>query len=618
MALDMFRSKGLQSAVYGVVIVATVVVFVVQFNPSAGKKSAKLTQTCAATVRGTCIEDKDHKAEFMLLVPFDEHGTRLIGKAKSMRIPQIALDGLIERELLIDEAHRIGLTASEDEVTDAIISGFLRVSIPADKPELQTTLQAYDGKRYFGFWFRDPKTKEFDEKVYKRNLKNLVNESEVEFRDFEEREILAAKMRDLVRAPVRVSESEALESYLNEKSFAVLTYVEVKPAFVARYATAPTTDAEADAWAKKPENATIVESTIELRKKEAAKDGNIRHILVKVAPTADDKEHEKALGKITEAYARIERGEPFADVARALSEDSSKTKGGSLETEKSDSFVPSFKAAADALKNGEMTKTAIESQFGYHLIMKDDSSRLAKDVARELFYKSRSEDASRDLATRIASDMKAGKSADDAIKQETASLKPIPFIKVTLDKSLDRKGPATIGDAGAADATVHANVTDAGKIATSGDAGAAPARVKITALDPQTDEDRPQALTSTSIRRGGDVLPHVALADAGKLIDFSFKAKDGEAMGEPLKIETGGFYVVALKEHKLATKEEFDKDRATYTESLLRARQNEALALYMKRLLDASRPDIKRDEAYMAEWTSDAGAGAGGPDDEEP
>ncbi|HEY2370718.1 MAG TPA: peptidylprolyl isomerase, partial [Polyangiaceae bacterium] len=368
-----------------------------------------------------------------------------------------------------------------------------------------------------------------------------------------------------------------------------------------------------EAWAKKPENATIVESTIELRKKEAAKDGNIRHILSRVSPTDGEKEHAKALAKITEAYARIERGEPFADVARALSDDSTKTKGGSLETEKSDSFVPSFKAAADALKNGEMTKTAIESQFGYHLIMKDDSSRLAKDVARELFYKSRSEDASRDLATRIASDMKAGKSADDASKQETASLKPIPFIKVTLDKSLDRKGPATIGDAGA-DATMT-NATDAGKTAT-GDAGAAPAAAKVTVLDPQKDDDRPQALTSTSIRRGGDVLPHVAMADAAKLIDFSFKAKDGEAMGEPLKIETGGFYAVALKEHKLATKEEFDKDRVTYTETLLRARQNEALALYMKRLLDASRPDIKRDEAYMAEWTSDAGAG--GQDDEEP
>ena len=193
-------------------------------------------------------------------------------------------------------------------------------------------------------------------------------------------------MRDLVRAPVRVSEAEALESYLNEKSFAVLTYVEVKPAFVARYATTPVTDAEVETWAKKAENATIVESTVELRKKEAAKDGNIRHILARVSPTDGEKEHAQALAKITEAYARIERGEPFADVARALSDDSTKTKGGSLETEKTDSFVPSFKAATDALKNGEMTKTAIESQFGYHIIMKDDSSRLAKDVARELYY----------------------------------------------------------------------------------------------------------------------------------------------------------------------------------------------------------------------------------------
>ncbi len=615
--LDMFRSKGLQSAIYGVLIVATVVVFVVQFNPSAGKKAAKLTQSCAATVRGECIEPSDHKAAFMMLVPFDEHGARLIGKAKQMHIPQIALDGLIERELLIDEAKRIGLTATEDEVTDAIISGFLRVSIPADKPELQVSLQAYDGKRYFGFWFRDPKTKEFDEKVYRRNLKNLVNQSEVEFRNFEEREILAAKMRDLVRAPVRVSEAEALESYLAEKSFAVLSYVEIKPSFVARYATTAPTEIEVDTWAKKPENAAIVQSTVDLRKKDAPKDGNIRHILARVSPTDGDKEHQAALSKITEAYARIERGESFADVARALSDDSTKSHGGSLETEKSDSFVPAFKAAADALKNGEMTKTAIESQFGYHLIMKDDASRLTKDVARELYAKSRSEDAAKDLASRIQGDMKAGKSADDAIRQEIAALKPIPFIKVTLDKSLERA--TKTGDAGVASAS------DAGvKAPTTGDAGAAPAAPKQTGsapalraegLDPMKDDDRPQTLTSTSIRRGGDVLPHVAMADAAKLIEFSFTAKDGETMPEPLKMDNGGYYLVALKEHKLATKEEFDKDRVTYTETLLRARQNEALALYMKRLLDASRPEIKRDESYMAEWTSDAGAGT---DDEEP
>jgi peptidyl-prolyl cis-trans isomerase D len=604
MALDMFRSKGLQSVVMGAVIVATVFIFVIQFNPSAGKKAAKITQSCAATVRGTCIEPQDHKAAFMLLVPIDEHGARLIGKAKQMHVPQTALEGLIERELLIDEAHRIGLSATEDEVTDAIISGFLRVSIPADKPEMQVSLQAYDGKRYFGFWFRDPKTKEFDEKVYKRSLKNLVNESEVEFRDFEEHEILAAKMRDLVRAPVRVSETEALESYLAEKSFAVLTYVEVKPAFVARYGTGAATDAEIETWAKKPENEAIVKATIESRQKSPLKDGNLRHILVRVTSADGEKEHAAALAKITEAYARIERGEPFADVARALSDDSSKSKGGSLDTEKTDSFVPSFKLAAEGLKNGEMTHTAIESQFGYHLLMRDDSAHLAKDVTRELYYKSRVDDAARDLATRIAAAMKAGKSGDDAIKAETASLKPIPLLKITLDKTLDRRVAADAGvsEGGASDA----GAADASK----------PTKAEVATLDPAHDDDRPQALSSSSIRRGGEMLPHVNPADAAKVLQFSFEAKDGDAMPEPLRMDGGGYYDIALKEHKLATKEEFEKDRGTYTETLLHARQNEALALYVQRLLDSSKADIKRDESYMAEWTSDAGAAAA--EDEEP
>ncbi|HEY1960485.1 MAG TPA: peptidylprolyl isomerase [Polyangiaceae bacterium] len=607
--LDMFRNKGLQSAVYVVLIVATVVVFVIQFNPSAGKQSAKLTQSCAATVRGTCIEPKDHKAEFMLLVPFDEHGARLMGRAKQMHIPQIALDGLIERQLLIDEAHRIGLTVSDDEINDAIISGFLRVSIPADKPELENVLQppAIDGKRYFGFWFRDPKTKDFDQKVYARNVKNLVGESEVEFRQFETDEILAAKMRDIVRAPVRVSEQEALESYLNEKSLAVLTYVEVRPQFVARYSNPqPASDALIEEWAKKPEDAALVASTLEARKKDPPKDGNIRHILVKVAPSDGPKEHAKALAKITEAYSRIQRGEPFAEVARALSEDSSKNKGGSLETDKTDGFVPAFKAAAAKLGNGDMTQTAIESQFGYHLIMRDDSSRLAKDVARELYYKAMNHDAARAFAERIQAAIKAGKSPDDAIHAEMASLKPIPFIKVTPDTTLDRK-PTASADAGAPDATA----------ASTGDAGAKPTKPEPveTQLDPNKDDDRPQALTSNSVRRGGDTLPKLGAADAANVLQFAFTAKDGEVMNQPVQMSDGGYYVVELKSHKLATPEEFQKDRGPYMDQMLHARQNEALALYMKRLLDAARPDIHKDEAYMASWTSDAGAGS---DEDEP
>ena len=610
--LDMFRSKGLSSVVMGAVIVATVLIFVIQFNPSAGKKAASLTQTCAATVRGYCIEPKDHKAAYLLLVPVDEHGVRLFGHAKQMHLPEIALDGLIERELLVSEADRIGLTVSEDEVNDAIISGFLRVSIPADRPELEMSLQAHDGRKYVGYYFRDPKTKEFDEKIYKRNLKNLMDRSPVEFREVEQREILAAKMRDLVRAPVRVSESEALDSYLAEKSFAVMTYVEIKPSFVARYGMNwEISDADLqkqiDSWALKPENASIVASTLESRKKDAPKDGNLRHILVRVGATDSAKAHADALAKITEAYMRLNRGEAFADVARDLSDDSSKSKGGSLETDKSDAFPAGFRAAADALRNGEMTHAAIESELGYHIILRDDASRLAKDVARELFFKTRLQQAGNDFASKILGDMKAGKSADDAIKNAMAGLKPVPFVKVIADKTIVHTVAAS-KDGGSA-----ATEADASVAASSGDAGA-PEPIQKQ-LDPAQDQDRPQALTSSSLRRGGEGLPHVGAEANAKMLDFAFGAKEGQVMPEPLKTEDGGVDLVALKEHKLATREEFDKDRETYTQMLLRVRQNEALAMYMKRLLDASRQDIKRDESYMAQWTRDAGAA---PDDEEP
>jgi peptidyl-prolyl cis-trans isomerase D len=616
--LDMFRSKGLSSVVMGAVIVATVLIFVIQFNPSAGKKAASLSQTCAATVRGYCIEPKDHKAAYLLLVPVDEHGVRLFGRAKQMHLPEIALDGLVERELLVSEAERIGLTVSEDEVNDTIISGFLRVSIPADRPELEMTLQAPGGRKYVGYYFRDPKTKEFDEKIYKRNLKNLMDRSPVEFREVEQREILAAKMRDLVRAPVRVSEAEALDSYMAEKSYAVMTYVELKPSFVARYGmnwalSGADLQKQIDSWAQKSENAAIIQSTLESRKKEApVKDGNLRHILVRVGATDSAKAHADALAKITEAYLRLDHGESFADVARDLSDDSSKSKGGSLETDKSDAFPAGFRAAADALKNGEMTHAAIESELGYHIIMRDDSSRLAKDVARELFFKTRLQQTGNDFAAKILADMKAGKSADDAVKNAMASLKPVPFVNVIADKTINHTVAAASKDGGA-DATVATSGADASVTATAGDAGA-PAPIQKQ-LDPAQDPDRPQALTSSSLRRGGEGLPHVGAEATAKMLDFAFGAKDGQVYGEPLKTDEGGVDLVSLKEHKLATREEFEKDRDTYMQTLLPVRQGEALAMYMKRLLDASKADIKRDESYMAQWTRDAGAS---PDDEEP
>src|SRR5262249_49518179 len=124
--LDFFRNKGLTSAVYGAVIVATILVFILGFNPTAGKKLGPINDACTARVRGNCIEPKAHRAAYRLAFGRGSPGI------KQQVASRLVLEGLIERELLVGEADRLGLAVSEDEITDSIFHGNLYVSLPAE------------------------------------------------------------------------------------------------------------------------------------------------------------------------------------------------------------------------------------------------------------------------------------------------------------------------------------------------------------------------------------------------------------------------------------------------------------------------------------------------------
>lgn len=71
-----------------------------------------------------------------------------------------------------------------------------------------------------------------------------------------------------------------------------------------------------------------------------------------------------------EVLARLDKGEKFEDLAKELSKDpGSGANGGDLGFVSRGQFVPEFeKAIFDELKPGETTKTAVKSQFGYHII----------------------------------------------------------------------------------------------------------------------------------------------------------------------------------------------------------------------------------------------------------
>jgi hypothetical protein len=74
--------------------------------------------------------------------------------------------------------------------------------------------------------------------------------------------------------------------------------------------------------------------------------------------------------------------------------------------------------------------------------------------------------------------------------------------------------------------------------------------------------------------------------------------------------------VVILKQHKQATREEFEKDRESFEQDLLRAKRDEALSLYVKRLREVAKDDVKIDEAYIQEAKVDGGSSANDEEDE--
>lgn len=87
-----------------------------------------------------------------------------------------------------------------------------------------------------------------------------------------------------------------------------------------------------------------------------------RHILVENEAAAKD------------VIAKLEKGAKFDELAKKLSKDpGSKTHGGDLGWFGGQQMVAPFSKAVAELKNGETTKTPVQTQFGWHVIQREDS-----------------------------------------------------------------------------------------------------------------------------------------------------------------------------------------------------------------------------------------------------
>ena len=560
--LKVFRQQGLTSAIYGVLIVATVVVFVVQFRPGAQGRTGSIHQECAAEIRGRCIEPKEYQAELMLVAP-----GRMIepSQLKAMSIRRYVLDGLLERTLLVQDAERLGITVSEDELDNELVAGRFHVSLPVERARMLAYSLRLGDDLVRPIPVTNAETKVFDYKTYDRVVRQFSNRSPTEFKAMQKEELLAARMRDLIRSRVRVGDEEAFTTYQREKSTVTVRFATFRRSWFVHHVL-DMSPASVQAWAN--DHKEEVDRVFETRKSQYLPEcRSARHVLVKVPPGATEEQKGEARKKIEGVIDRVKKGEDFSKVARRESEDTSATDGGDVGCFQRGSMVKPFEDAAFALSPGEVSPV-VETQYGFHVIKLDAVHKDAdaeafgrQQVAKGLMETHEGEAMAAETAKKVLAAVRSGTKFDAAV---AAALPSGPKAKPGKDKGKDKNKD-----------------NDAAAKQDSGES---------------SESDRPRVEISAPFNSSGD--PIQGISAGQNVAQMAFKLeKDGDVPDDLVKLDDG-YAIIQLKEKNAATKPQFENERDTFIAAMLAAKQADALNGYVARLKEAAKSETKLNEAY--------------------
>ncbi|HEY4104416.1 MAG TPA: peptidylprolyl isomerase, partial [Polyangiaceae bacterium] len=423
--LSFFRSGGAAQVIVAGIAFAIILVFALEFRAGRNGPTASLRKECAFELRGNCVDPKEYNAALGLIVPrgADPKAVRRLGLHKK------ALEGLVERELLVAEAQRLGISVSEGDVESELLTGRAHVSLPAeDGQQLSYQLglcrRDEDGRGCEAgadtmvreLHVKRTADEPFDYAVYEREVRVLANRGPKEFKEMQQRELVAARMRALIREPVRVSDVEAFAIYEERRATAVVRSVVLNRDWFGKYAI-DSSDAAVDKWALA--NKAQVDSAWDSEKANfSAGCMPAREILLEVGPGANDQDRADLRKKLEAARARVAKGDSFGAVAREVSEGQTAASGGELGCIGSSYGVGNeeLAKAAAALKPKELSQL-IETPRGFHLLEVDPKleANNVESVGRHF--------VARKLYTRFAADEKLKAFGGSLIKRAQAGAK---------------------------------------------------------------------------------------------------------------------------------------------------------------------------------------------------
>jgi peptidyl-prolyl cis-trans isomerase D len=388
--LDILRANT-KSTFTWLIVIGIVVVFAINFGPGSLSKGggggcAGGSAPFAARVNGKTISaaewDRQYRQLFALFrQQAGDAFTREL--AEQLQLPSQAMEQIVDRELVVQEAKRRGLTIGKDELTRAVHS------MPSFQENGQFSFALYEESA--------------------RQMYGSAGKFEAALKD----DLLYQKMMAAVRSTVKVPDAEVRDAFDAENDRASLRFLRV-PLAAAEAAVKAPTDAEVKAFEAK-EAARIAKFHQDNPARfDQKKKVRVRHILAKVAAGQDEAAAKK---KISDAQARVAKGEDFGKVAEALSDDTaSKARGGDVGFVSEGLFDDAFAKAALALDKGQVSEP-VRSASGWHLLQAEEVvpaktiplGQAQAGIARELLVKDRAAALAKERAQVALDAARAGK-----------------------------------------------------------------------------------------------------------------------------------------------------------------------------------------------------------------
>jgi peptidyl-prolyl cis-trans isomerase D len=351
---------------------------------------------------------------------------------KAFRFERQIMDSLVMRRVITEEARRVGLSVSPEEVEQKIL----------ETPVFQ------QGGNFIGHT-------QYQMILAQNNL--TVDEFESSVAD----DVLADKLKNFLTASISMTDAEVEKEYRRRNEKAKIDYIIIDSSKLLDKVTVTDQD-QKDFYEKNKTRYSIPEqrkaryvfvNTLRLRPGIEISDDELRqyytqhkaeyslpdrvkaqHILFK---TQGKKPEEIApiREKARQVLERAKKGEDFAALAKQFSEDTSAANGGDLGSFTRGQMVPEFERVAFSLMPGAISEL-VDTQFGIHIIKVNEKENArersfddVKETIRPVIATLKAEQKARDAAQQAAVDLVANKDLDAVAKKYDAEVKETPLMQ---------------------------------------------------------------------------------------------------------------------------------------------------------------------------------------------